>query len=43
MITLDRPVIVEGRYDKIKLKSIIDSVVIETAGLIYLRTSRSLI
>ncbi len=32
MITLDRPVIVEGRYDKIKLKSIIDSVVIETGG-----------
>lgn len=32
MITLDRPVIVEGKYDKIKLKSIIDSAVIETGG-----------
>ena len=32
MITLDRPVIVEGRYDKAKLKSIIDSAVIETGG-----------
>ena len=32
MITLDRPVIVEGKYDKIKLKSIIDSAVLESGG-----------
>ena len=32
MIKIDRVVIVEGRYDKIKLSSIIDGVIIETDG-----------
>lgn len=32
MISLDMPVIVEGKYDKIRLKSIISSAVIETHG-----------
>ena len=32
MIKIDRAVIVEGRYDKIKLSSIIDGVIIETDG-----------
>lgn len=32
MIKVDRAVIVEGRYDKIKLSSIIDGVIIETEG-----------
>lgn len=32
MITLDRPVIVEGRYDKSKLASFIDSPIITTDG-----------
>lgn len=32
MIKVDRVVIVEGRYDKIKLSSIIDGVIIETEG-----------
>lgn len=32
MIKIDRVVIVEGRYDKIKLSSIIDAVIIETEG-----------
>ena len=30
MIKIDRAVIVEGRYDKIKLSSVIDGVIIET-------------
>lgn len=42
MITLDRPVIVEGRYDKIKLKSVIDSVVIETGGFNIFRDRQKL-
>ncbi len=32
MIKIDRAVIVEGRYDKIKLSSIIDGIIIETEG-----------
>jgi len=32
MITLNIPVIVEGKYDKIKVKSIVDAVVIATDG-----------
>ena len=32
MIKIDRVVIVEGRYDKIKLSSVIDGVIIETDG-----------
>ena len=32
MIKIDRAVIVEGRYDKIKLSSVIDAVIIETDG-----------
>lgn len=32
MIKVDRAIIVEGRYDKIKLSSIIDGVIIETEG-----------
>ena len=32
MIKIDRAVIVEGRYDKIKLTSILDAVIIETEG-----------
>lgn len=32
MIKIDRVVIVEGRYDKIKLSSILDAVIIETEG-----------
>ncbi len=32
MIKIDRVVIVEGRYDKIKLSSILDAVIIETDG-----------
>lgn len=32
MIKIDRVVIVEGRYDKIKLSSIIDAIIIETDG-----------
>ena len=32
MIKTDRVVIVEGKYDKIKLASILDAVVIETDG-----------
>ena len=32
MIKIDRAVIVEGRYDKIQLSSILDAVIIETEG-----------
>ena len=32
MITLDRPVIVEGKYDKQKLSSILDATIITTNG-----------
>lgn len=32
MLTLDRPLIVEGKYDKLKLSSVIDSTVITTNG-----------
>lgn len=32
MIHIDRAVIVEGRYDKIKLSSILDALIIETGG-----------
>ena len=32
MIKLDRPVIVEGKYDIIKLSGIIDSLIIKTDG-----------
>ena len=32
MIKIDMPVIVEGKYDKIKLKSIIDGIIITTDG-----------
>ena len=32
MIKIDRVVIVEGRYDKIKLSSVIDGIIIETDG-----------
>lgn len=32
MIKIDRAIIVEGRYDKIKLSSIIDGIIIETEG-----------
>ncbi len=32
MIKIDRAVIVEGRYDKIKLSSVIDGIIIETDG-----------
>lgn len=32
MIKIDRVVIVEGRYDKIKLSSLIDGIIIETEG-----------
>ncbi len=32
MIRVDRAVIVEGKYDKIKLSSVIDGVIIETEG-----------
>ena len=31
-IKLDMPVIVEGRYDKIKLRSVVDAVIITTNG-----------
>ena len=32
MIKVDQIVIVEGKYDKIKLSSIIDGIIIETEG-----------
>ena len=32
MIRLDRPVIVEGKYDKIALKNIVDALIITTDG-----------
>lgn len=32
MIKIDRAVIVEGKYDKIKLQSVLDAVIIETDG-----------
>ena len=32
MIKIDQAVIVEGKYDKIKLSSILDAVIIETDG-----------
>lgn len=32
MIKLDKPVVVEGKYDKIKLSNFIDAVIIETDG-----------
>lgn len=32
MIKVDKPIVVEGRYDKIRLASIIDGVIIETGG-----------
>lgn len=32
MIKIDRPIVVEGRYDKMRLSSIIDGVIIETGG-----------
>ena len=32
MIKVDMPIIVEGKYDKIKLKSIIDGVILTTEG-----------
>lgn len=32
MIKIDRVIIVEGRYDKIKLSSILDAIIIETEG-----------
>lgn len=32
MIKLDKPVIVEGKYDKIKLSNFLDAVIIETDG-----------
>ena len=32
MIRLDKPVIVEGKYDKIKLSAFLDAVIIETDG-----------
>lgn len=32
MIKVDRIIVVEGRYDKIKLSSIVDGVIIETSG-----------
>ena len=32
MIRLDKPVIVEGKYDKIKLSNFLDAVIIETDG-----------
>lgn len=32
MIHLDKPVIVEGKYDKIKLENFLDAVIIETDG-----------
>jgi len=32
MIKIDRVIIVEGRYDKIKLSSVIDGIIIETDG-----------
>ncbi len=32
MIKIDRVVVVEGRYDKIKLSSVIDGIIIETDG-----------
>lgn len=31
-IKIDRPVIVEGKYDKIKLQSVIDATIITTDG-----------
>ena len=32
MIKVDRIIIVEGKYDKIKLSSMIDGIIIETEG-----------
>ena len=32
MIRLDRPVIVEGKYDKITLENVIDALIIPTDG-----------
>ena len=32
MIHLEQAVVVEGRYDKAKLSSILDAVIIETGG-----------
>ena len=32
MIRLDRPVIVEGKYDKITLENVIDALIIPTNG-----------
>ena len=32
MIKIDKVIIVEGRYDKIKLSSMIDGIIIETEG-----------
>ena len=32
MIKIDKVIVVEGRYDKIKLSSMIDGIIIETEG-----------
>ena len=34
MIKIDKPIIVEGKYDKIRLSNFIDAVIIETDGFI---------
>ena len=43
MLKIKEAVIVEGRYDKIKLSNLIDALIIETNGFSYIRIKRSLI
>lgn len=43
MLKIKEAVIVEGRYDKIKLSNLIDALIIETNGFLYIRIKRSLI
>ena len=37
MIKIDQAVIVEGKYDKIRLSSILDTIIIETNGFSILK------
>lgn len=32
MLKVRRPIVVEGRYDRIRLSSVIDGVILETGG-----------
>lgn len=41
MLKIREAVIVEGRYDKIKLSSIVDAPIIETNGSVFFPTKKS--